>query len=114
MVFYENALAVNDLSLTVAAGQVVGLIGSNSAGKTTLLNTLSGLILDQRLKESRKGGERITILGQVLFEGQDISALPAYDRVKLGLVLCRERHPIFPDSTVVENLRMAGHLRRKA
>jgi branched-chain amino acid transport system ATP-binding protein len=113
MVFYENALAVNDLSLRVAPGQVVGIIGSNSAGKTTLMNTLSGLILDQRVKELRKGGERITILGQVFFEGKDISEVPAYDRVKMGIVLCRERHPIFPDSTVVENLRIAGHLRKK-
>jgi branched-chain amino acid transport system ATP-binding protein len=114
MVFYENALAVNELSLTIQAGQVVGIIGSNSAGKTTLMNTLSGLILDQRIKEQRRGGERITIMGQVFYEGADISDVPAYDRVKLGIVLCRERHPVFPDSTVLENLRIAGHLRTRA
>ena len=60
MVFFENALALNDLSLKVDAEQIVGVIGSNSAGKTTLMNTLSGLIIDMRIKEKRRGGERIT------------------------------------------------------
>ena len=55
MVFYENALALNDFSLTVNAGEIVGIIGSNSAGKTTLMNTVSGLILDMKIKEQRKG-----------------------------------------------------------
>ena len=114
MVFYENALAVNELSMEVGKGQIVGVIGSNSAGKTTLLNTLAGLILDMQLKEKRKGGERITILGEIIFQGEDISLMPAYERARLGIVLCRERHPIFKDSTVLENLRMAGYLRSSA
>ena len=45
MVFFENALALNDFSMEVREGQIVGIVGSNSAGKTTLMNTLSGLIL---------------------------------------------------------------------
>lgn len=114
LVFFENAVAVNDLSLKVDQGRMVGVIGSNSAGKTTLMNTISGLILDQKLKEKRKGGERITIVGQVLYEGQDITELEPYQRAKRGIVLCRERHPIFPDSTVMENLWMAGHLKSRA
>ncbi len=114
MVFYENALAVNDLSLTVEAGQIVGVIGSNSAGKTTLMNTISGLILDLREKERRKGGERITVMGTVRFEDRDISDLPPHRRAEIGIVLCRERHPVFGDSTVLENLRIAGHLRARA
>jgi branched-chain amino acid transport system ATP-binding protein len=114
MVFYENALAVNDLSMEVPAGQMIGVIGSNSAGKTTLMNTLSGLILDIRIKELRRGGERITVMGQVLYQGQDISHLPAYERARLGIVLCRERHPVFADCSVTENLRIAGHLRNRA
>ena len=46
MVFFENALALNGLSMSVGNGEIVGLIWSNSAGKTTLINTLSGLIID--------------------------------------------------------------------
>ncbi len=61
MVFFENALALNDFSMKVEEGEIVGVIGSNSAGKTTLMNTLSGLIIDMRIKERRRGGERITV-----------------------------------------------------
>ncbi|MCB2227690.1 MAG: ATP-binding cassette domain-containing protein [Desulfarculaceae bacterium] len=114
IVFYENAIAVNDLSMEVREGQIVGVIGSNSAGKTTLMNTLSGLIWDMLIKEQRKGGERITVMGTVHFMGEDISKLPAFRRAQQGIVLCRERHPVFPDSSVVENLKIAGYLRNRA
>lgn len=114
MVFYENALAVNELSMEVGQGQIIGVIGSNSAGKTTLLNTLAGLMLDIQLKEKRKGGERITVLGSVTYKGEDISQMPAYQRARKGIVLCRERHPVFADSTVIENLRIAGYLKNSA
>ncbi len=114
MVFYENALALNDFSMTVAKGQIVAVIGSNSAGKTTLMNTISGLIIDTKIKEQRKGGERITLYGKVIFDGKDITDLHPSDRVKEGLVLCRERHPIFPESDLVENLRIAGYLRKRS
>jgi branched-chain amino acid transport system ATP-binding protein len=114
MVFYENALALNDFSMTVEAGSIVAVIGSNSAGKTTLMNTISGLIIDTQLKERRKGGERITIYGSVKFEGEDITDLYPSDRVKRGMVVCRERHPIFPESDLVENLKIAGYLRKRS
>jgi branched-chain amino acid transport system ATP-binding protein len=114
MVFYENALALNDFSMNVAAGSIVAVIGSNSAGKTTLMNTVSGLILDTKIKEQRKGGERITIYGTIRLDGEDISDLPPNDRVRRGMVLCRERHPIFPESDLVENLRIAGYLRKSS
>jgi branched-chain amino acid transport system ATP-binding protein len=114
MVFFENALAINGLSLEVNKGEIIGVIGSNSAGKTTLMNTISGLIIDMRIKEKRKGGERITIYGQVLYEGQDITESPPNQRVKLGIVLSRERHPIFPESSVLENLKIAGYLRKRS
>jgi branched-chain amino acid transport system ATP-binding protein len=111
MVFFENALALNDFSMEAKEGQIVGVIGSNSAGKTTLMNTLSGLIVDMRIKEKRRGGERITVYGKILFRGEDVTETHPTDRVKKGIVLCRERHPVFPESDVLENLRIAGYLK---
>jgi branched-chain amino acid transport system ATP-binding protein len=114
MVFYENALALDSLNLDLEPGEVRGVIGSNSAGKTTLMNALSGLLLDLKIKERRRGGQRITIFGQILFEGRDVSALKPADRVRRGIVLCRERHPVFAESSVTENLKIAGHLRPRS
>jgi len=113
LVFYENALAINDLSILVERGEIVGVIGSNSAGKTSLMNTVSGLLLDTKLKEERKGGERITILGRISFLDQDITEVWPDERVKMGIVLCRERHPVFVESDVEENLRIASYLTQK-
>jgi len=113
MVFYENALAINELSIKVEAGEIVGVIGSNSAGKTTLMNTVSGLLLDTKLKEQRRGGERITIFGTIHFLDRDVTNVWADERVKMGLVLSRERHPIFVESDVEENLRIAAYLTPK-
>jgi len=113
MVFFENALAVNGLNLTVNKGEIVGIIGSNSAGKTTLMNTLSGLIIDMQIKEKRRGGERISVYGKVLYKNEDITYLKPEERVKMGIVLSRERHPIFPESSVLENMKIAGYLRTR-
>jgi len=114
MVFFENALAINDLNIKVHDGQIVGVIGSNSAGKTTLMNTISGLIIEMRIKEKRKGGERITVYGDIFFKGENIMEIRPSERVKRGIVLCRERHPIFPESNVMDNLKTAGHLRKNS
>jgi branched-chain amino acid transport system ATP-binding protein len=97
MVFFENALALNGFSMQVKQGEIIGVIGSNSAGKTTLMNTLSGLIIDMRIKEKRKGGERISVYGRIMYKGKDITDYPPNQRVKMGIVLSRERHPIFPE-----------------
>ncbi len=113
MVFFENALALNDFSMAVQQGEIIGVIGSNSAGKTTLMNALSGLIIDMRIKELRKGGERITVYGDILYKEENITNLKPSERVKKGIVLSRERHPVFPESSVLENLKIAGYLRTK-
>jgi branched-chain amino acid transport system ATP-binding protein len=114
MVFFENALALNGFSMQVDKGEIIGVIGSNSAGKTTLMNTLSGLIIDMRIKEQRRGGQRISVYGRVNFGGEEIADYPPRKRVKRGIVLCRERHPIFPESSVTENFKIAGYLRSKS
>lgn len=113
MVFYENALAINDLDMEVKQGEIVAVLGSNSAGKTTLMNTLSGLIVDMKKKEDRRGGVRISLMGQVLFEGEDILNQRPSLRVRKGIVLSQERHPVFRDSDVQENLKIAGYLRKR-
>jgi len=48
-VFFENAIAVNEMSLRVGSGEIIGVIGPNSAGKSTLMNTIAGLMLDTKL-----------------------------------------------------------------
>ena len=111
MVFFENALALNDANLEVHEGEMVGVFGSNSAGKTTLMNSISGLIVDMKTKEARRGGERITLLGEIIYGEENIlETQPSY-RVKKGIGSSRERHPVFRDSDVLENLKIAGFLR---
>ena len=67
MVFYENMLALNNISLTCGEKQIVGVFGANSAGKSTLMYALSGIILDIQKKEDMAGGERITVSGKITY-----------------------------------------------
>ncbi|HTY24225.1 MAG TPA: ATP-binding cassette domain-containing protein [Desulfomonilaceae bacterium] len=110
MVFYENMLALNNVSMSCAANQIIGVFGANSAGKSTLMYTLSGIMSDIQKKEDMAGGERITIRGEILYQGRSIMKARPSLRAKEGIVLCPERRRIFPESTVLENLKIGGYL----
>lgn len=110
MVFYENMLALNNVSLACDRNRIVGVFGANSAGKSTLMYTLSGIMHDIQKKEEMAGGERITVRGEILYDGRDIMATKPSVRAKAGIILCPERRRIFPESTVLENLRIGGYL----
>ena len=110
MVFYENMLALNNVSIRCDESRIVGVFGANSAGKSTLMYTLSGIMEDIRKKEEMSGGERITVLGRIEYMGKEITHLKPSKRARLGIVLCPERRRIFNESTVLENLKIGGYL----
>ena len=110
MVFYENMLALNNGSIKCNQNQIVGIFGANSAGKSTLMYTLSGIIEDIRKKEDMAGGERVSVLGKINYLGEEIMGLKPSRRAKKGLILCPERRRIFKECTVLENLRIGGYL----
>ncbi len=114
MVFYENMLALNNVSVVCGQNQIVGVFGANSAGKSTLMYTLSGIMLDIQKKEDMAGGERITIRGTIAFEGRDVMLDKPSLRAKRGIILCPERRRIFPESTVLENLKIGGYLAKSS
>lgn len=96
-VFYGKIEAIKGVSVTVNQGEIVTLIGANGAGKTTMLKTVSGI--------------RPVTSGQILFDGQDISKVPAHERVELGISQAPEGRGIFPGMTVLENLEMGKFFR---
>ena len=110
MVFYENMLAINNVSFSVKEGQIVGIFGANSAGKSTLMYTVSGIILDKKRKEEMRGGERISVFGELHYRGEDIFGMKPHERARRGIILCPERRRIFPESSVMENLRIGAYL----
>ena len=97
-VHYGKIEAIKGISVVVNEGEIVTLIGANGAGKTTTLKTISGL--------------RKVSSGAILFDGHDISKLPAHERVDLGISQAPEGRGIFPGMTVLENLEM-GKFHRK-
>lgn len=96
-VHYGKIEAIKGVSVVVNQGEIVTLIGANGAGKTTMLKTISGL--------------RPVTSGQILFDGQDISKVPAHKRVDLGLSQAPEGRGIFPGMSVLENLEMGKYNR---
>ncbi len=110
MVFYENALAINNVSMRCETGKISGVFGSNSAGKSTLMYAISGIILDIKKKEEMRGGERITMLGEMRVNGEDSRNVKPSQRAKQGILLCPERRRIFPESSTLENLKIVGYL----
>jgi branched-chain amino acid transport system ATP-binding protein len=97
-VHYGKIEAIKGISFVVNQGEIVTLIGANGAGKTTTLKTISGL--------------RKVSSGSILFDGQDISKVPAHERVDLGISQAPEGRGIFPGMTVLENLEI-GKFNRK-
>jgi branched-chain amino acid transport system ATP-binding protein len=97
-VFYGAIHALRDVSLTVNAGEVVTLIGSNGAGKSTTLRAITGLLTPRS--------------GRVLFEGADIAGVPAHRLVARGISMAPEGRGIFANLTVLENLEMGAYLVR--
>jgi len=96
---YGSIEALKGVSLEVNEGEVVTLIGSNGAGKSTTLRSISGL--------TPASG------GQVIFAGEEITRVPAHEIVGLGVALAPEGRHTFPRMTVRENLELGAYLRRR-
>lgn len=90
--YYGESCVLNELSLSVPDGEIVGLIGRNGVGKSTTLKSIMGLIK--------------TTGGSIIFDGNDIIKMPTYERVKKGIGYVPQGRDIFPYMTVQENLEM--------
>jgi branched-chain amino acid transport system ATP-binding protein len=96
--FYGDMQALFDISLEVEQGRVFALVGANAAGKSTTLRVISGLVTPRR--------------GRVVLDGQDLTRVPAHQRVDLGIVQVPEGRRLFPFMSVVENLQHGAHTPR--
>ena len=99
-VYYGAIHAIKGVSLTVRQGEIVTLIGSNGAGKSTTLRTVSGLLTPKE--------------GDILFEGESIAGRPAQSIVKMGISQVPEGRRIFANMTVMENLELGAYSREDA
>lgn len=96
---YGKITALKDINLVVNEGQLVSLVGSNGAGKTTLLRCISGAVP--------------LSAGDIYFEGEAISTMPAHRRVELGICQVPEGRQVFPSMTIEDNLLMGAYVHRK-
>ena len=92
--FYDEYQVLHDVSLSVGEGQLVALVGPNGHGKSSLLHTICGLLRPAA--------------GTITFDGSVISGLPTHRLVELGVVLIPEDRQLFPEMTVLENLRLGA------
>ncbi len=97
VVNYGGIEAVKGISFEIKEGEIVTLIGANGAGKSTTLRTISSLV-----KQTS---------GKIDFNGVDITDMPAHQIVQAGITLCPEGRHIFPDMTVLENIKIGAYLR---
>jgi branched-chain amino acid transport system ATP-binding protein len=98
--FYSSIEALKGVSLTVEEGEIVTLIGSNGAGKSTTLRSIAGLTPPRE--------------GSITFDSEEIATLPPQDVVQRGISLSPEGRHCFPRMTVKENLDLGAYLRRDA
>lgn len=92
---YGPVHVVRDVSLSVGQGEVVGLVGANGAGKSTVIKTIMGLLKP--------------FAGRITFNGEPVDGLPPFERVKRGLAVVPEGRRLFPYMTVLENLEMGAY-----
>jgi branched-chain amino acid transport system ATP-binding protein len=97
-VFYGDAQALDGVTLEIAQGAIVAIVGANGAGKTSLIRTIGGMIRPRR--------------GQIRFRGGDIAGWPSYRVCDLGIGQVAEGRQIFPTLSVAENLEMGAMLPR--
>ena len=97
-VYYGMIQAIKGISFEVNKGEVIALIGANGAGKTTILHTITGLLSPK--------------CGSVLFEGKDITKVPAHKIVSLGMAHVPEGRRVFAELTVYQNLKMGAYTRK--
>lgn len=95
-VFYGKVQATHSVSMSIPEGQIVTLIGSNGAGKSTTMRMISGLVRPQQ--------------GEVFFEGEPITSLPPENITGIGIAHVPEGRRVFPQMTVMENLEMGAYL----